>query len=204
MGQIYHAYNPISAIILLYFSHYHHTRLFCCLTDCVLSVCSGSVWVYSVYPPSYTQGNSRYCNKISFQFAFVITTLVWVFLTLVFTCGCCCGALACCKAVRVGRRLIPSRNTFYGGTGYFEEPIVSEAWVVKIHCHASTIGLTGVKLLLILVLLCCWDLFLLFVLALYMKKKCIETQIHINIVISYCGLLIVHSAFFNCMNFASK
>ncbi|KAG7240973.1 hypothetical protein INR49_026151 [Caranx melampygus] len=92
---------------------------------------AGSVWVYSVYPPNYTPSASRYCNKTSFQFAFVITTLVWVLLALMFTCGCCCGILVCCKAVRVGRRLIPSRNSFYGGTGYFEEPIVGPYDVTK-------------------------------------------------------------------------
>ncbi|XP_056254604.1 transmembrane protein 272-like [Seriola aureovittata] len=86
---------------------------------------AGTVWVYSVYPPSYEPGK-QYCHKTPFQFAFVVTTLVWVCVTLLFTCGCCFGLLACCKTVRAGRRLIPNRNTFYGGTGYFEEPIASD------------------------------------------------------------------------------
>lgn len=88
---------------------------------------AGSVWVYSVYPPRYTPGNRPYCDKTSFQFAFVTTTVVWVLLAFVFTCGCCCGVLACCKVVRVSERLIPSRRSFYGGTSYSEEPVVSNA-----------------------------------------------------------------------------
>ncbi|AWP21547.1 Hypothetical protein SMAX5B_015583 [Scophthalmus maximus] len=77
---------------------------------------AGTIWVYSVYPPSYTPGEARYCHKTTFQFAFTVTTLTWVLLTLVFVCGSCFAVLTCCKTVRARRYLIPRRNTDYGGT----------------------------------------------------------------------------------------
>ncbi|XP_071355520.1 transmembrane protein 272-like [Trachinotus anak] len=87
---------------------------------------TGTVWVYSVYPPNYTAGQPSYCHKIPFLFAFVFTTVVWAFVVLMFFCGCCFGAVTCCTTVEARHRLIPNRNTFYGGTGNFREPIVSD------------------------------------------------------------------------------
>ncbi|XP_069371883.1 transmembrane protein 272-like [Paralichthys olivaceus] len=75
---------------------------------------AGTTWVYSVYPPSYTPGEALYCHKTTFQFAFAVTTLTWIFLTLILVIGCCLAVLTCCKTVRARRHLIPNRNTLYG------------------------------------------------------------------------------------------
>ncbi|XP_070778472.1 transmembrane protein 272-like isoform X2 [Enoplosus armatus] len=83
-------------------------------------IIAGTTWVYPVYPPSYTHGEPRYCQKTTFQFAFAITTLLWVTMALMFTCGFCFTLLTCCKTVIARRRLIPNRNTFYGAVS--EEP----------------------------------------------------------------------------------
>lgn len=80
---------------------------------------AGTCWVYSVYPPSYSD-KDRYCDKITYQFAFVITTLLWVTMSLVFICGCCIGLLTCCTTVFAGRHLLPNRNSFYGAIGHFQ------------------------------------------------------------------------------------
>ncbi|XP_040908593.1 transmembrane protein 272-like isoform X1 [Toxotes jaculatrix] len=84
---------------------------------------AGSVWVYSVYPPSYTPGEARYCHKTIFQFAFIVITVTWALMALIFFCGCCFGALTCSKTVMARGRLIPSRTSFYGGISDFQEPI---------------------------------------------------------------------------------
>ncbi|XP_050923336.1 transmembrane protein 272 [Lates calcarifer] len=81
---------------------------------------AGTVWVYSVYPPSYTPGK-HYCHKTVFQFAFIVTTFMWVVLSLMFVLGCCCAALACCKTVRAVRLFIPNRYSFYGGTTDYQD-----------------------------------------------------------------------------------
>ncbi|KAL3983959.1 claudin [Sarotherodon galilaeus] len=75
---------------------------------------AGTSWIYSVYPPNYLPGNAPYCHKVTYQFAFVVTTLVWVALGLIFFCGCCFGMLICCRTVCARRHLIPNRGSFYG------------------------------------------------------------------------------------------
>lgn len=75
---------------------------------------TGTSWIYSVYPPNYLPGNAPYCHKVTYQFAFVVTTLVWVALGLIFFCGCCFGMLICCRTVCARRHLIPNRGSFYG------------------------------------------------------------------------------------------
>ncbi|XP_034455769.1 transmembrane protein 272-like [Hippoglossus hippoglossus] len=82
---------------------------------------AGTTWVYSVYPPSYTPGEAQYCHKTTFQYAFAVTTLTWVFLMLILVIGTCFAALICCRTVRARRHLIPNRNTFYGTTSKTEE-----------------------------------------------------------------------------------
>ncbi|CAK6949296.1 transmembrane protein 272-like [Scomber scombrus] len=80
-------------------------------------IIAGSYWVYTEYPPSYTPATARYCQKTTFQFAFVLTTLVWVMMALSFCCGGCYIVFACCCGTLSARhRLSPNRNTFYGGT----------------------------------------------------------------------------------------
>ncbi|KAM7373301.1 hypothetical protein PAMP_008164 [Pampus punctatissimus] len=82
---------------------------------------AGTYWVYSVYPPNYTPGPAPYCQKTTFQFAFVVTTLVWVTLSLMFVCGGCFILLSCCCTVNARHRLSPNRSTFYGGTNDFAD-----------------------------------------------------------------------------------
>ncbi|XP_034401029.1 transmembrane protein 272-like isoform X1 [Cyclopterus lumpus] len=82
----------------------------------------GTSWIYPVYPPDYTPGTLRHCHKTTYQFAFVVTTLVWVATTLMFICSCCFALLTCCKMVISGHRLIPNRYTFYGATSDSHEP----------------------------------------------------------------------------------
>lgn len=79
---------------------------------------AGTCWVYSVYPPNYEK--DLYCDKTTYQFAFVITTLVWVTLSLVFICGCCFGLITCCTTIAAGRHLLPNRNSFYGAISNFQ------------------------------------------------------------------------------------
>lgn len=86
----------------------------------------GTTWIYPVYPPNYTPGAPRYCQRTTYQFAFIVTTLVWVSLTLVFLCGFCFSLLTCCKTVTARRRLIPNRNSFYGAIS--EEPTAGDVW----------------------------------------------------------------------------
>ncbi|XP_053190884.1 transmembrane protein 272-like [Scomber japonicus] len=79
-------------------------------------IIAGSYWVYTVYPPNYTPG-TRYCQKTTFQFAFVLTTLVWVIMALSFCCGGCYIVFACCCGTLSARhRLSPNHNTLYGAT----------------------------------------------------------------------------------------
>ncbi|XP_054462488.1 transmembrane protein 272-like [Anoplopoma fimbria] len=83
---------------------------------------AGTFWVYPVYPPNYTPEAFRYCHKTTYQFAFAVTTLVWVATSLMFICSCCFALLTCCKTVISGHRLIPNRYTFYGATSDSHEP----------------------------------------------------------------------------------
>ncbi|XP_068566706.1 transmembrane protein 272-like [Cebidichthys violaceus] len=83
---------------------------------------AGTTWVYPVYPPDYTPGAFRYCHKTTYQFAFAVTTLVWVATTFMFVCSCCFALLTCCKNLISGNRLIPNRYTFYGATSDSHEP----------------------------------------------------------------------------------
>lgn len=50
---------------------------------------TGNVWIYSIYQPSYTPGTDQYCNKTLYLFSFWTTTLVYIFLGIVFLGGCC-------------------------------------------------------------------------------------------------------------------
>ncbi|KAK5854988.1 hypothetical protein PBY51_005132 [Eleginops maclovinus] len=101
----------------------------CSVCICILYLFSfswfiaGSIWIYPVYPPNYIPGIARYCHMVTYQFAFVITTLVWVVTMLMFVCGCCFAVLTCCQTVIAGSRLVPSRYSFYGATSDFQEPI---------------------------------------------------------------------------------
>ncbi|KAM9839054.1 transmembrane protein 272-like [Aulostomus maculatus] len=79
---------------------------------------AGTYWVYNVYPPSYSSGTTQYCHRITYQFAFAVTTLLWVFVTLFFVCGCCFILLTCCKSVVSRNELSPIRSTFYGATEF--------------------------------------------------------------------------------------
>ncbi|KAE8281915.1 hypothetical protein D5F01_LYC19304 [Larimichthys crocea] len=75
---------------------------------------AGNFWVYSIYPPNYTPEGPRYCQKTAYQFAFIVTTVVWASLVLACCCGCSFSAMTCCTTIVARRRLIPNRNSSYG------------------------------------------------------------------------------------------
>ncbi|KAJ0003402.1 hypothetical protein NQD34_008500 [Periophthalmus magnuspinnatus] len=77
---------------------------------------AGSVWVYSVYPPDYSTESPHFCYKPFYIFAFVITTLVWASVGLIFICGCCFFVCTCCTAAGTGQSLLSGRINFYGTT----------------------------------------------------------------------------------------
>ncbi|XP_067308108.1 transmembrane protein 272-like isoform X2 [Pseudorasbora parva] len=66
------------------------TFLFCWLI-------SGSVWIYSIYPPNYNQtlAGDPYCNKTLYLFAFWTTTLGYIVLGLGLLLGCCICICTC-------------------------------------------------------------------------------------------------------------
>ncbi|XP_075995610.1 transmembrane protein 272-like isoform X2 [Genypterus blacodes] len=74
---------------------------------------AGTIWVYSVHFQNNSPGTDHFCHKTTYQFAFVITTVVWVLLSLVFLCGGCFLLLACCKFVTP---VLSEHSTSYGGT----------------------------------------------------------------------------------------
>ncbi|XP_053351308.1 uncharacterized protein LOC128520894 [Clarias gariepinus] len=62
--------------------------------------CTGSVLIYSIYPPNYNSAlvDVPYCNKTLYLFAFWTTTLMYILLAVVFMCGCCYLICLCvCK-----------------------------------------------------------------------------------------------------------
>ncbi|XP_051576448.1 transmembrane protein 272-like isoform X2 [Myxocyprinus asiaticus] len=60
-------------------------------------VISGSVWIYTIYPPNYNQtlAGVPYCNKTLYLFAFWTTTLGYILLALVLLIGCCFCICTC-------------------------------------------------------------------------------------------------------------
>ncbi|TMS18335.1 39S ribosomal protein L9, mitochondrial [Larimichthys crocea] len=60
---------------------------------------AGNFWVYSIYPPNYTPEGPRYCQKTAYQFAFIVTTVVWASLVLACCCGCSFSAMTCCTTI---------------------------------------------------------------------------------------------------------
>lgn len=91
----------------------------------------GNIWVYSVYPPSYTPGEAKYCDRTTYQFAFVVLTVTWIILGLVIVCGCCFSILTCCNIFSVRQQLTASRNSFYGSTS-FEGPAAGDIWFQQV------------------------------------------------------------------------
>lgn len=127
--------NVLAGSLLLF--HCEVSVLIYCL--CLSSV--GSYWVYSVYPPSYTPGNIRYCQKTTFMFAFVLTTLVWVMMALSFCCGGCYVIFACCCGTFSARhRLSPLRNTFYGGTDSAPGGEAGDVWFESWFMTSNVVG----------------------------------------------------------------
>ncbi|XP_061753516.1 transmembrane protein 272-like isoform X2 [Nerophis ophidion] len=81
---------------------------------------AGTHWIYSVYPPSSTPGDAQYCHKTTYQFAFVVTTMLWGAMMLTLLCGGCLLLFTCCTTVTARCRLTPGCSTSYD-LGYFED-----------------------------------------------------------------------------------
>ncbi|XP_047461429.1 transmembrane protein 272-like [Mugil cephalus] len=82
---------------------------------------AGTYWVYSVYPPDYSPHTVRYCHKTTYLFAFIVNTIMWGAIALMFVCGCCGYLLICCGALNARPNLIPIRRSFYGTIGDHQE-----------------------------------------------------------------------------------
>ncbi|XP_049338147.1 transmembrane protein 272-like [Astyanax mexicanus] len=63
---------------------------------------SGSVWIYSIYPPNYnsTLPGEPYCNKTLYQFAFWTTTVGYIVIAVSLVLGCCFLIGLCVHACR--------------------------------------------------------------------------------------------------------
>ncbi|KAI4895742.1 hypothetical protein NFI96_024043 [Prochilodus magdalenae] len=61
---------------------------------------TGSVWIYSIYPPNYnsTLLTEPYCNKTLYLFAFWTTTVAYILIACLLVAACC--ALICMCACR--------------------------------------------------------------------------------------------------------
>ncbi|XP_047238989.1 transmembrane protein 272-like [Girardinichthys multiradiatus] len=80
---------------------------------------AGSSWIYAVYAPNYS-GKERYCHKTTYLFAFVVTTLMWVAMTLILVCTCCFALLTFCTTIFAGRHMLANHKSFYGATSFHE------------------------------------------------------------------------------------
>ncbi|KAG9274309.1 calpain-5-like isoform X1 [Astyanax mexicanus] len=51
---------------------------------------TGSMWIYSIYPPNYnsTLPGEPYCNKTLYQFAFWTTTVGYIVIAVLLVLGC--------------------------------------------------------------------------------------------------------------------
>ncbi|KAJ4927882.1 hypothetical protein JOQ06_015683 [Pogonophryne albipinna] len=73
---------------------------------------AGSIWIYPIYPPNYIPGTAPYCHRVTYLFAFVITTIVWLATTLMFVFGCCFADLMLHQQTAVRSfSLSPAQNT---------------------------------------------------------------------------------------------
>ncbi|XP_072544681.1 transmembrane protein 272-like [Salminus brasiliensis] len=60
---------------------------------------SGSVWIYSIYPPNYnsTMPGEPYCNETLYLFAFWTTTLTYILLAGLLVAACCALICVCAR-----------------------------------------------------------------------------------------------------------
>ncbi|KAJ3608608.1 hypothetical protein NHX12_023140 [Muraenolepis orangiensis] len=82
---------------------------------------AGTVWVYAIYPPSYSAAEDRYCQKSVYQLAFYLTSLCWLFVFIFVTVTLLFGGrhllLSCWDAATRGRSLSRTMNyASYGET----------------------------------------------------------------------------------------
>ncbi|KAM8883502.1 transmembrane protein 272-like [Synchiropus picturatus] len=75
---------------------------------------AGTVWIYRVYLPDNVPGDADYCHRTIYLFAFTVTTVIWIFLSMVLLVGCCFLCVTCCLALGARERLLPEREDSYG------------------------------------------------------------------------------------------
>ncbi|XP_072544680.1 transmembrane protein 272-like [Salminus brasiliensis] len=65
---------------------------------------SGSVWIYSIYPPNYnsTMPGEPYCNKTLYLFAFWTTTVTYIILAGLLVAVCCALICVCVCTAKGG------------------------------------------------------------------------------------------------------
>lgn len=81
------------------------------------SISIGTVWIYAIYPPSYSAAEDGYCQKHVYQLALFLINLCWVLViaTTFYRGGLL--LLSCWDAATRGRGLSRMANdASYGGT----------------------------------------------------------------------------------------
>ncbi|CAL8297937.1 unnamed protein product [Lota lota] len=77
---------------------------------------AGTLWVFAIYSPSYSDAEDGYCQKNVYHFAFYLTSLCWLLVIAKLFYGGCLLLLNCWDAGTRGRGLSRTMNDSCGGT----------------------------------------------------------------------------------------